>query len=265
MEPASGLPVISLEQKKTEDTDFEPKYGKYIDNHLTESVGVRADDFKDDMRAMTKLRRQIRSAPADGNGRDLIIQYYCQLDHAELRFPMNEAGIHMSFKWHDSFDEKLTKQHSAAFEKACVLYNLACILTQCATAQPRMTQEGLKQSYNYFQDASSVLKYVSKNFMHAPQLDISLQMLTLTTNVMNAQAQECFFRRSTMDAKTSSLIGKLAKQVSVLYQQALASAAEAKIEPHIPKWWTLLFQVYIPPPPPSLNTLGPYLYERRYK
>ena len=73
--------------------------------------------------------------------RDLLYKYFGQLELLELRF----AEIRVNFPWRDAFTNKLTTQTSIAYEKACIIFQIAATHSAIAASQNRSDPEGLKR------------------------------------------------------------------------------------------------------------------------
>ena len=76
----------------------------------------------------------------------------------EAKLPITEDQVRVSFTWYDAFAKgsmlggkpKLSIA-LGAFEKACLLFNIAAIQSQVASVQSKETDEGLKLSAKLFQ------------------------------------------------------------------------------------------------------------------
>lgn len=76
----------------------------------------------------------------------------------ESKLPFTEDQVRVSFTWYDAFAKgtfvsgkpKLSIA-SGAYEKVCILFNIAAIQSQVASVQSRETDEGLKLSAKLFQ------------------------------------------------------------------------------------------------------------------
>lgn len=88
---------------------------------------------------------------------------------------------------------------SLAFERICVLFNAAAMMTQVASVQEVDSDDGLKIAQKYFQLSSGVFQYI-KDHVHAvipqdPTPDFSQNTLEALGQLMLAQAQEvCFMK-----------------------------------------------------------------------
>lgn len=87
-----------------------------------------------------------------------VFRYYDQFVSVEAKLPFTEDQVRVNFTWYDAFAKgsllsskpKLTIS-SGAYEKVCVLFNIAAIQSQVASVQSRETDDGLKLSAKLFQ------------------------------------------------------------------------------------------------------------------
>ena len=214
------LPVLSVPLKSTDQLDFSGALNDYIGNYYVDDTTKHAAAIA----TLNQLRSDIRGVGMDSVGRDLLYKYYGQLELLELHFPIGSAGedsVNLRFSWADSFSGQMVAQSSPAFEKASVLYNLAALLSNVASAASRTDQDGIKTACNYFECSAGVFQFISDNFLHAPSTDISKEFLTVLVNLMLAQAQECFVDKVLKEKKKSGMVMKLAMQCHSYYQAAL--------------------------------------------
>ena len=72
----------------------------------------------------------------------------------QQHFPIGRStdGIPVEFTWYDAFQSnKRATSNSIAYEKACVLFNLAAVCSQESLACDLTTDGGLKSSARHFQ------------------------------------------------------------------------------------------------------------------
>ena len=146
-------------------------------------------------------------------GRDLLYKYFGQLELLELRF----AEIRVNFPWRDAFTSKLTTQTSIAYEKACIIFQIAATHSSIAAAQNRSDPEGLKRAFYYCRTCAGMLTYINDNFLHAPSTDLSREVIKFLVGVILAQATEVFFEKCTDEKKGNALVSKIAAQAAFLY------------------------------------------------
>ena len=223
----------SLDLKETESVDFDA-LGDYIVEHYGESK----ENFEDEIKQLNNLRENIKGVNKDISGRDLLLKYYGQLEYTELRFPLNENGVKVHFSWKDTISETIVRQYSIAYEKASVLFNIAALQTNIASTQDRFSESGLKSACNYFQRAAGTLSYLSENFMHAPTVDMSREVLTYLTCFLLAQAQECFWEKSVLDKKSRAIISRLAQHTSKYYANCIDILGGSSFASRLEKTWS---------------------------
>lgn len=71
-----------------------------------------------------------------------------------------------------------------AFEKACVLFNMAAIYTQMGAKQDRLTSKGLDQAVDNFLRAAGTFTYIQENFTNAPSMDLAPHMMDMLIQLM---------------------------------------------------------------------------------
>ena len=86
-------------------------------------------------------------------------------------------------------------QRTVAFEKACILFNLAAIYTQIGAKQDRSSEKGLDAAVDNFLRAAGVFKHIYDTFTNAPSMDLKPQVLEVLVALMLAQARECLFEK----------------------------------------------------------------------
>jgi hypothetical protein len=150
--------------------------------------------------------------------KDMYYKYYGQLELLDLRLPIGD-GVRVKFTWYDSYNTSEShSQHSLAFEKASVLYNLGSILSQLGVL--KFKEEDYKLSYQYFQYAAGVYKFISENFLHAPSEDLSAKTMGFLLALELAQAQEVFLLKVLYEDGKASLISRMAHSCSIHYELA---------------------------------------------
>jgi len=154
-------------------------------------------------------------------------------------------NVKVTFTWLDVFSGKPTSQFSIAFEKACVIFNLASIQSQISQLQNRSETEGMKRACAFFQNAAGTYNYINENFMHAPSTDLSRESIIVLSTVMLAQAQECFVEKTIADGKKSSIVAKLAAETAYLYHTAFDTLVANKLRDHFDGVWSQVAQVYL--------------------
>ncbi|KAI9260669.1 BRO1-like domain-containing protein [Phascolomyces articulosus] len=207
------IPFIHAPFKRTDDVDWIHPLKHWI-------AHVYQDDpekYGEETFALNRLRQDIRGAGKDLTGRDLLYRYFGQLELLDLRFPVDEKHIKILFTWYDAFNGRATSQYSLAFEKASVIFNTAATLSAIASIQNRAEAEGRKRAFNFFQASAGMFLYINDNFLHAPSQDLNRDTVKMLTELMLAQAHECFLENSLREKKKDSLVAKLASHAAWVY------------------------------------------------
>ncbi|CAG8611923.1 5826_t:CDS:2, partial [Paraglomus occultum] len=233
-------PMIHAPSKKTDEVDWATPLKRYIHTTYQEDP----EKYADECMTIHRLRQDMRGAGKDLTGRDLLYRYYGQLELLDLRFPVDESHIRISFTWYDAFTLKTTSQFSLAYEKASTIFNIAAVLSAIAASQNRFESDGLKHSSTYFQASAGMYAYINDNFLHAPSTDLSREVVKLLSQLMLTQAQECFLEKSIGAKKTSSvLIAKLAAQAGWSYGNIVENMTEFVNKSIFDKSWLSVCQI----------------------
>jgi hypothetical protein len=234
------VPMISVPLKQTSEIDWVQPLKHYI----RATYGDDPERYSEECATLNRLRQDMRGAGKDSAaGRDLLYRYYGQLELLDLRFPVDENHIKISFTWFDAFTHKPTSQYSLAYEKASIIFNISAVLSCHAAHQNRHEDVGLKTSYHSFQASAGMFTYINENFLHAPSTDLSRETVKTLIAVMLAQAQEVFLEKQIADGKKVGLLAKLASQAAVLYAQAVEGAQENVQNAVFEKVWLLVCQI----------------------
>jgi hypothetical protein len=146
----------------------------------------------------------------------------------------------------DSFTGQECSQYSIAFEKASVIYNLGAICSSIAALQNRYEAEGLRIAFNYFQASAGLFAFINENFLHAPSVDMSRDSIKTLTELMLAQAQECFLEKVTfVDKKMGNLASKLCAQLAFMYLNVLDGLCLESISGQFDRAWVELIRVFL--------------------
>ncbi|KAL2753458.1 hypothetical protein ACRALDRAFT_1051974 [Sodiomyces alcalophilus JCM 7366] len=233
-------PMISVPLKATNEIDWVMPLKNYIRN----TYGDDPERYAEECATLNRLRQDVRGAGKDSTaGRDMLYRYYGQLELLDLRFPVDEQHIKISFTWFDAFTHKATSQYSLAFEKASIIFNIAAILSCYAAHQDRSEESGLKTAYHNFQASAGMFTYINENFLHAPSSDLSRDTVKTVISINLAQAQEVFLEKQVADQKKAGLLAKLASQASTLYTQAADGVQENVTKAIFERVWLLVVQI----------------------
>ena len=89
-------PMISVPLKATNEIDWVAPLKSYIQN----TYGDDPERYAEECATLNRLRQDMRGAGKDSTaGRDLLYRYYGQLELLDLRFPIDEQHIKISFTW----------------------------------------------------------------------------------------------------------------------------------------------------------------------
>jgi hypothetical protein len=171
--------------------------------------------------------------------RDLLYKYFGQLELLELRF----SEIRVTFPWRDAFNNKLITQTSIAYEKASILFQIAVTHSSIAASQHRSDPEGLKRSFYYFRTCAGMLTYINENFLHAPSMDLSREVIKFLVNLILAQASEVFFEKCMNEKKGNALVSKIGAQVAAMYTSLCEEVKDFMGKGLFDRNWVTVIQV----------------------
>ena len=240
--PAANMqvPMISSPLKQTNEIDWIAP----LKDHIRSAYGDDPQRYHEECATLNRLRQDMRGAGKDSAaGRDLLYRYYGQLELLDLRFPVDENHIKISFTWFDAFTHKPTSQYSLAYEKASIIFNISAVLSCHAANQNRHEDVGLKTAYHSFQASAGMFTYINENFLHAPSTDLSRETVKTLINIMLAQGQEVFIEKQIVDGKKPGLLAKLAAQAAYLYAQAVEGVQDNVGRAIFERVWLLVTQI----------------------
>ena len=89
--------MISCPLKQTNEIDWVYPLKAYI----RQTYGDDPERYAEECNTLNRLRQDMRGAGKDSAaGRDLLYRYYGQLELLDLRFPVDENHIKISFTWY---------------------------------------------------------------------------------------------------------------------------------------------------------------------
>ncbi|KAJ5484082.1 Vacuolar protein-sorting protein bro1 [Penicillium diatomitis] len=231
--------MLSCPLKQTNEIDWVQPLKDYI----RQTYGEDPERYNTECATLNRLRQDMRGAGKDSaTGRDLLYRYYGQLELLDLRFPVDENHIKISFTWYDAFTHKPTSQYSLAYEKASIIFNISAVLSCHAANQNRAEDLGVKTAYHSFQASAGMFTYINENFLHAPSTDLNRDTVKTLIHVTLAQAQEVFLEKQVQDKKKSGFLAKLASQSAYLYSQAVETMQEVVAKSIFDKVWSVMVQ-----------------------
>jgi hypothetical protein len=93
----AASPMISSPLKATNEIDWIQPLKAYI----RQTYGDDPERYAEECATLNRLRQDMRGAGKDSAaGRDLLYRYYGQLELLDLRFPVDENHIKISFTWY---------------------------------------------------------------------------------------------------------------------------------------------------------------------
>lgn len=112
-----------------------------------------------------------------------------------------------------------------AFEKVCVLFNIAALQSAVASSQSLDSDEGLKLAMKLYQQAGGIFQTLKGSTPAAipqePTPDLSQDVLQILSTLMIAQAQEIFVQKAIRDSMKDLIVAKLCCQCEELYADVL--------------------------------------------
>ncbi|CAG8425338.1 unnamed protein product [Penicillium salamii] len=232
-------PMLSCPLKQTNEIDWVQPLKDYI----RQTYGEDPERYSQECVTLNRLRQDMRGAGKDSaTGRDLLYRYYGQLELLDLRFPVDENHIKISFTWYDAFTQKPTSQYSLAYEKASIIFNISAVLSCHAANQNWADDTGVKTAYHSFQASAGMFTYINENFLHAPSTDLNRDTVKTLIHVTLAQAQEIFFEKQVADHKKAGFVAKLAAQSAYLYSQGAETMQDFVGKNVFDKVWTVVVQ-----------------------
>uniref|UniRef100_A0A182PT74 Rhophilin n=1 Tax=Anopheles epiroticus TaxID=199890 RepID=A0A182PT74_9DIPT len=185
------IPMIPLGLKETKEVNFMEPFSDFILEHYSEPSHVYEDAIAD----ITDTRQAAKTPTRDAAGVSLLFRYYNLLYYVERRFFPPDRSLGVYFEWYDSLTGVPSCQRTVAFEKACILFNLAAIYTQIGARQDRSSEKGLDAAVDNFLRAAGVFRHIFDTFTNAPSMDLKPQVLEVLVALMLAQARECLFEK----------------------------------------------------------------------
>ncbi|XP_076063979.1 programmed cell death 6-interacting protein-like protein AliX [Oratosquilla oratoria] len=237
--------LIGIPLKKASDVDVL----KPLKNLITSRYQTHEQEsYISSINEFAKLRSNAvcRTLDYHESSLETLYRYYDQIVAVETKIPASEVQI--PFKWKDAFDKgsifggriSLTVS-SLAYEKVCVLFNIAAMQSQVAAAQSLDTDESQKLAAKLLQSAAGVFGELKMTVLSSvqqdPTPDLQPETLTALASVVLAQAQEVFAAKAVADRRKDALIARLCAQCDDLYADALKNLQRESLKPLWERDW----------------------------
>ncbi|XP_012281249.1 programmed cell death 6-interacting protein isoform X2 [Orussus abietinus] len=221
--------LIAIPLKKPSDVDVVKPLTNVIKSTYNSAGSEK--NYSEAINEFSKLRNNAlwRAFEKYESSLEVIYSYYDQVCALEGKIPAHELQI--PFKWKDAFDRtmfgaKLSLTISSlAYEKVCVLFNIAALQSSVAAMQLLESDEGLKLAAKLFQQSAGIFNYLKGNVMLAiqqePTPDMSPETLSALSALMLAQGQEIFVYKAIHDGMKDAVVARLAAHSEDLYAEAL--------------------------------------------
>ncbi|XP_045496335.1 programmed cell death 6-interacting protein [Colias croceus] len=220
--------LLAVPFKKSSDVDIVKPLKNLIQNTYSQST----EDFSDAINELSRLRTAAIWKVFEKSTLDDLYSYYDQLVSLESKIPPQEVQI--PFKWKDAFDKgsifggrmSLTISY-LAYERMCILFNIAAMQSAIAAQQPLDTEESLKLAAKLLQQSAGIFAYLKGNIMLAVHQettpDLNPDTLNALSQLMLAQAQEVIAYKCIRDEMKDSMVAKVCAQCEELFTDALRS------------------------------------------
>uniref|UniRef100_A0A671URX8 Rhophilin Rho GTPase binding protein 1 n=1 Tax=Sparus aurata TaxID=8175 RepID=A0A671URX8_SPAAU len=236
---AINVPMIPLGLKETKEVDFTVSIQDFICEHYGEDSSLYDKEIKE----LMELRQAMRTPSRNQAGLELLMEYYNQMYYLDQRFFPLHRNLGVHFHWYDSLTGVPSCQHTLAFEKGSVLFNIGALYTQIGARQDRSATAGIDKAIDAFQRAAGAFHYLKENFSNAPSLDMSSPSLCMLVRLMVAQVQECVFERITL----TTLDMNFTSQLHLAQEAARVSEHQTMTQPlmkdYVPFSWASMVQV----------------------
>lgn len=169
-------------------------------------------------------------------GTQYFLRYHYHMSSIAKKISGYESELKLAFNWADPFRTKKNfTQNSFYFDWACVLWNFAATESIKGAKIDRNNDEGIKLASKHFQQASGIIEFIKSEIsphLSGPILSgLTTEGLQLSSQLMLAQAQLCFYEKCIRDKKSgnsnmkSNIIAKLAAQTALFYENSSKACA----------------------------------------
>lgn len=226
--------LLGIPFKQSRPLDLGDELGKTITARFFQPVST----FKSDIAYLTTLRNDITSISNNTSSTTTkaeilkhlhkFYEYISSLKTIEQKFP-NDC---VEFAWFITIYNSPIgpiKFRSFKYEKLCIVFQIGVTYSQLALSESRNTDEGLRNSCQYFQNAAGCFANVLETFSNEPYIetsgDLKFQTISCLQALMLAEAQETIWQKAKNSGSTKdSVIARLSFQTSEYYADALKFA-----------------------------------------
>lgn len=231
--------------KRTTQPPIADAVHKYISKFHPETS---PDDFGWDISHWVSLRADANSGNIHASAVDTILRYHAQLVLMLTKLPVDiDLQITYSHAFQPS-QQPLTLSN-LAYERVCVLFNLAALFCELAEGQDRTSADGIRRASAYYQNAAGTFTYILENAIPPfvaslthpmSSSDLAKPVVKTLEYLMLAQAAECYWQKAVMDPLRNGTIARLSMQVASFYGMAHNSiqSAHSHVASALPSTWT---------------------------
>ncbi|KAF4743502.1 hypothetical protein FOZ62_026076, partial [Perkinsus olseni] len=241
--------MLGVTPKVTEKLDLVKPLTTYCEEYYGPEEAKNVTQF---LSLANSLRAEVASPMSvDGAGFsghvENLTRYLAVLNLLEQKFnferqadksPASSTVKGVKFQWSDSFKARsMGESPSIAYERACVLFNLAAAKSIKARDSDRSSPEGQKAAITEFQAAAGMFAMIKDNVLAQlvsgrTSADLSNEGLSLCASLMLAQAQALVYEKAVKDKLNRGLLSKLASQTGNYYHTAASFAGQLDAEMH---------------------------------
>ncbi|KAI0689995.1 BRO1-domain-containing protein [Cytidiella melzeri] len=226
--------LLSVPFKRTYVLPIREGVREYISAHHKDT---HPGAFKWDIDRWDILRKEATDNVVHMDRIKPMLSYHAQLVFILTKLPF-DIGLEIAYAPVFSPGAIPVTLKNLTFERTGVLFNLAALYSQLASAEDRTTPQGLKQMIAHLQAAAGVFRYMIsfatpslRNSVAEEDmpLDLADSFLASLESLMLAQAQEGVWQRAVQDNYKNGIVAKLAAKVSTLYGDALRQIKDSPI------------------------------------
>ncbi|KAJ8502383.1 hypothetical protein ONZ45_g11815 [Pleurotus djamor] len=252
--------LLTIPLKKSYEVDIQGPVRNYIQQHCA----AHPNEFRRDIEAWQRLRRQYISGIIHIDSVDVALLYHAQLVCMLAKLPVD---IGLAIPYAHAFAAPNTLPvtlNNLAFERASVLFNLAALHSKLAAVEDRSNQDGLKRAINHYKNAAGTLSYLINKVLptlrYDPEDDVppdlSENFLKSLEHHMKAQAEECAWQNAKLGtvytcirsiatdvllqaSVKNPLMARLAQKTASEYEQAVDVISNSSSETRgaFPSYW----------------------------